>query len=251
MFVIAAATSLAMDHGTEAVFPDLIKPSSSLDKKIPHNYQMIFSGLKTNTPKSKIRFSYTEPFFQYKKIPYHSKMQISGYFQSEKYFINNKNHIINIFSPSDTIKNYLYSKYSDIIEHSKTVSIHFRSYLKEDPQQHTHPILDIEYYQKAISLFPEDSLFVIFTNDIALCKNIFSQIPQQKCFIENEDYIYDFYLMSLCKHNIICNSTFSWWAAYINKNPDKIVVAPQNWFTKKAGLNTKDLLPGEWVRIKN
>lgn len=251
MFVIAAATSLALDHGAYATFPDLIKPRPHLDKNIPHNYQMIFSQLNTLISKKTPKFSYNEPFFHYQPIPYHRNMEISGYFQSEKYFKKHKRQVINIFSPSEAIKKYLYDKYGDIIDHPNAVAIHYRSYLKEDPNQDTYPKLDISYYEKAISLFPEDSLFVVFTNDMAFCKSEFAALPQQMRYIENEDYIYDFYLMSLCKHNIICNSTFSWWAAYINRNPNKVVVTPQTWFTKKSGLNGKDLLPSEWVKINN
>ncbi|MBA2728193.1 MAG: alpha-1,2-fucosyltransferase [Parachlamydiaceae bacterium] len=55
--------------------------------------------------------------------------------------------------------------------------------------------------------------------------------------------------MSLCKHNIICNSTFSWWAAYLNTNPNKIVTVPAEWFTAKYNHNSQDLIPDEWVIV--
>ena len=69
-------------------------------------------------------------------------------------------------------------------------------------------------------------------------------------FIENEKPYHDLYLMSMCKHNIICHSSFSWWAAYLNLNPNKIVVAPKHWVTKKCGLNYKDVIPKEWIALE-
>lgn len=249
MFVIAAATSLALEHNAEAVFPDLVNAPSHLDKSIPHNYEMMFSKLNTKKPKKKLQYSYYEPFFHYKQIPYRRNMQIFGYFQSEKYFIKHKNEIINLFSPSKEIKEYLYSNYSDIIDHPNSVAIHFRSYMKEDPNGNYYIVQDKNYYEKAMDLFSDDCVFIVFTNAIEECKKLFADIPKQVRFIEGEDYIYDFYLMSLCKHNIISNSTYSWWAAYINKNPQKKVIAPMPWFNPQSGLNAKDLLPESWVKI--
>lgn len=251
MFIIAAATSLALDHDADAVFPDLIDPSLDLVWNISHNYQMIFSNCNATPPNKKLRFNYREPFFHYYPIQYQPNMEIFGYFQSEKYFINHVKEITDLFSPSESIINYLYEKYSDIIEHPHTVSVHVRSYLKEDPVQDYHITYGQDYYRKAMSLFPDDSLFVVFTNDIVFCKSVFADFHQQLLFIEKEDYIYDFYLMSLCKDNIITNSSFSWWAAYLNKNPEKIIVAPLPWFNPKTGIDTEDLLPLNWVTIQN
>lgn len=246
MFIIAAATSLALDHGAAPLFPDLLAPKNPKDN-ISFNYQKVFYHLNTRKPSNRPKFHYQETSFNYAKIPFVPNMEITGYFQSEKYFINHKNEILKLFAPHPEIVNYLNEKYTDIINHPETVSVHVRSYLKEDPEQKAHITYGVEFFEKAIMLFPETALIVVFSNQIEWCRQNFSHIPRNLRFIEGEEHHYDFYLMSMCKHNIICNSSFSWWAAYLNRNPRKIVIAPPLWFNPSYIASTPDLLPPEWV----
>ena len=89
--------------------------------------------------------------------------------------------------------------------------------------------------------------FIIFSDDIKWCKNNF--IGDKFTFIEGEkDYI-DLWLMSLCNHNIIANSSFSWWGAWLNQNPNKKVIAPINWFGPEKKLNPKDIYCKNWIKI--
>ena len=68
-------------------------------------------------------------------------------------------------------------------------------------------------------------------------------------FIENEPHYHDFYLMSYCTHQIISNSSFSWWAAYLNKNPQKKVIAPARWFNPGCLTTGKHIVPKEWIKV--
>jgi hypothetical protein len=208
MFIVAAATSLAIDNGVVPLFPDFVKKTS---EGIPYNYERIFFRVQTSPDTTNREYLYHEPFFHYKKIPYHPNMIIVGYFQSEKYFKHNKEHIINLFSPSDEIKDYLTHKYSDIINHPKSVAIHYRDYTAELPGEHVFIDAREDYYKKALSKFDSNSMLVVFTNNSKKCKKLFSKLNRKFTFIEGENYHHDFYLMSMCKHNIICNSSFSWW----------------------------------------
>ena len=250
LFIIAATSSLAWENNATPCFPDFINQNRT-KWNLAENYKILFSDLKTKNPLLKhIKYTYQEPCFFYVPIKYKKNMKISGYFQSEKYFIKYKERIIDLFSPNESISSYLQEKYSDIINDPNTVSIHLRSYLKEDPFGSYHITYGMDYYNAAMDLFPENTQFIVFTNDIVDTKIKFKNVTKNIRFIENEHYIHDFYLMSLCKHNIISNSSFSWWAAYLNRNPDKIVVAPPNWFNPITGLDTKDLLPNDWIIIK-
>jgi hypothetical protein len=113
----------------------------------------------------------------------------------------------------------------------------------------------MEYYEKAISYFGdlnENPTFYVFSDDIEWAR-LNLNIPYNAVFVDinddNSDYE-DLRLMTLCKHNILANSTFSWWGAYLNKNPNKSVIAPKMWF-KDEILNqqTTDLIPKSWIRI--
>lgn len=244
LFIIAATVSLALDHKATAVFPEL---ATSNEFNIPTNYKRLFSHLNVSNPK-RIKYIYYEPHHHFAAIPYHPNMKLIGYFQSEKYFIHHKQEILDLFTPSHEIINYLTTKYEWIINHPCTVGIHFRSYSNEvASSQSAHPNCTLEYFISAMDHFPEDALFVVFSNDIKWCQENFSKIPRNFVFVENELYYHDFFLMSLCKHNIISNSSFSWWAAYLNRNPDKIVIAPPLWFNPSYISDTQDIYPPEWI----
>jgi hypothetical protein len=100
---------------------------------------------------------------------------------------------------------------------------------------------------KGVKKVGMDKKFLIFSDDIQWCKQNF---PEMKNFvyIEGQKDYEDFLLMSLCNHNIICNSSFSWWAAWINQNSNKIVIAPKKWFGPAySHFDTKDLYCDGWI----
>lgn len=245
LFVIAAAESLALDHSAIATFPDLLSDKTN---GIPLNFEKVFYHLNTLTPR--IQHDYHEPFYHYKAIPYRKNIRIHGYFQSEKYFKHHKKEILELFKPHAEILEYLETKYKGLLSHPNTVALHLRSYYDHDPEQEVFIQYGRVYCEKAMSLFPDDALFVVFSNNMETCKAELSSINRPMVFIEGEKYYHDLYLMSMCKHNIIGNSSFSWWAAYLNSNPDKIVVTPPRWYTPGSGLDDKDVVPQEWIRIR-
>jgi hypothetical protein len=168
---------------------------------------------------------------------------LSGYFQSEKYFINNKNFIIDLFKPTEEIKNKIIEVLPNI---NNYVSIHVRrgDYLI---YPNHHPQQSDEYFKTSTELIGRDKTFLIFSDDINGIKNSFDYLPNKIFFNSGTDWL-DMYTMSLCEHNIICNSTFSWWGAYLNTNKNKKVITTKNWFgSANAHLNTSTLFPEEWI----
>jgi hypothetical protein len=244
LFIIAATVSHALDQGATAIFPDLVE---NKNYKIPFNYKRLFHFLPVQLPKSASNI-YKEPHFSYEPIPYQPNMKLSGYFQSEKYFFHHKQEILELFAPPVDVITYLSVHYADILDHPMTVSVHVRFY-HEDPTGKAHPTYGRDYFEKAMEYFPNDTLFVVFSNEMEKCKPLLSGVDKNLRFIEGEDHFCDLYLMSLCKHNIIANSSFSWWGAYLNRNPDKRVIAPKFWFNPAYLSETKDLLPEGWIQL--
>lgn len=188
---------------------------------------------------NQLKFEYYEI-----EIPKNKNIFLNGYFQSEKNFFEFRDDLINHFSPEQEVLNNLIKKYPDI-NNDKTVSVHVRKGNYQQLQDF-HPLLQKEYYYKSLEQFPEHKFF-IFSDDIEYCYNIFKNY---NCiYVKNNFDLEDLYLMSLCKNNVIANSTFSWWGAWLNQNKNKKVIAPSVWFGPEANCNSKDIIPNNWIKI--
>jgi hypothetical protein len=118
----------------------------------------------------------------------------------------------------------------------------------ENLSHHTHEDMSDNYYVKAMNYFREKGYnkFIVYSDDIKWCME--DTLLFKNCLFYHESEIEDLNDMASCEHNIIANSSFSWWAAYLNPNPNKIVVAPKQWFADPA--NEKFIgIPKEWIRI--
>ena len=246
-FIVAATLALAWDNDAIPVFPDFKKRRNP---DIQVNYKNVFWRLITEKPNDqKVEFRYHAPRYPidgYLPIPYQPNMVLYGYFQSEKYFAHHKERIKKTFEPSEEIVDYLVEKYGNFFVNNTTVSIHIRMYKEHREFYFFH---GRDYIKRAISLFPKNVQFIVCSDDIEWCKENLSDLAKQMLFIENQPHYYDFYLMSMCDHNIITNSSFSWWAVYLNKNPKKIVVAPEKWYRKALDMTERDLIPDGWIQI--
>ncbi len=178
---------------------------------------------------------------------------IQWYFQTEKYFIDFENEIRKNFEfiipPSK--KN---QKTIQIINNYNSVSIHIRrwDYVTNPKANNVHWTCSLAYYQKAIEVIKtkiNNPVFFIFSDDIKWVKD---NLKIEKAYYidwNNADKNYeDMRLMSLCKHNIIANSSFSWWGAWLNKNQEKIVIAPNKRFNDNK-KNYCDIVPQKWIKI--
>ena len=215
-------------------------------------------------------FVFREEGYRYKVIPSHlthpnTDTMIFGYFQSYKYFQQNYKLIcliLDIFEKRELVLQECVNKNLIKIENlEKTISLHFRigDYAKAPL---CHPLMSYDYYKNSLSYilnnidyfprvlyFCEDQDFEIVNNIILKLKHDYPQIIFDRASNQLEDWK-QLLLMSSCKHNIIANSTFSWWGAYFNSYEEKIVCYPSTWFgPAMTNHDTSDLFPPEWIQI--
>ncbi|WP_304246933.1 alpha-1,2-fucosyltransferase [Parabacteroides gordonii] len=238
LFQIAAGASLAEKLG-------VAYKAVPLDKEYAGQFkQSIFRKIDFQEIFPENLFVYKEPCFKYRQIPLQSDMIIDGYFQSEKYF--DKELVRDLFEIDEDTRAYINHKYRFVLDRSP-VSIHVRRGDYLDLQRY-YSICQMDYYEKAMKHFPPDTTYLIVSDDIDWCKMNFK--GDNFFFSENETPLTDLYLQSFCTHNIIGNSTFAWWGAWLNPNPDKKVIYPSPWFGfYYRNYNTKDLCPPEWVQV--
>ena len=179
---------------------------------------------------------------------------IEWYFQTEKYFKKYENIIREEFSflrPPSILNKRMIEKINDC----NSISIHIRrwDYISNTTTNRIHWTCDLTYYKKAIDYIKDninEPVYFFFSDDIdRVKKNL--QIDGEKYYVDfnNADRNYeDLRLMSICKHNIIANSSFSWWWAWLNRNKNKIVIAPQRWFNDN-NRNYSDIIPYNRIKI--
>jgi hypothetical protein len=180
---------------------------------------------------------------------------LSGYWQSQKYFLEIESTIRRDFEFSQVLEGMNSDTYRKI-KQNNSISIHIRrSDFVNNKFHDIHGTCSINYYYDAIKhivSIVRDPVFFIFSDDIEWARtNLTLQYPYELVHGNTgKNSFIDMYLMSVCKHNIIANSSFSWWGAWLNKNPEKIVIAPRRWFSdEKLNLKTKDLIPESWIQL--
>lgn len=177
---------------------------------------------------------------------------LHGYWQSEKYFKDIRKSLLTDFQFPQNLNNQN-EEILRMIEGTNSVSVHIRrgDYLQgEKNYNYFGEVCSLEYYHNAMEYFRtkhENASFFIFSNDIEWAKE---NLMGNDCYYIDwnngiEDYL-DMYLMSKCRHNIIANSSFSWWGAWLNENMQKQVIAPVRWFNK---YSAEDTICDTWMRI--
>jgi hypothetical protein len=282
MFQYAAGRALAIKHGTELKL-DISTYSNQAPGDTPRHYLLTSFGISENYASAKeIRqlrgrqkgrlekklrrvfgisplgskhfiekegADFDERFLELKKDVY-----LEGWFQSERYFENITQQLRQDFSLKASIKPFS-EKYNDALKIGTPVSIHIRrgDYVSNPNATAYHGVLGNDYYQKAVKIISEQVnnphylIFAEFTEDIKWAKENLA-LPADSTFVEPQEIYQDLWLMSRCQHNIVANSTFSWWSAWLNPNPDKIIIAPKDWFKGKA-VNIDERLPKDWLKI--
>lgn len=277
LFQYAAGLSLAKHHGVELrvdisrlnkpdtitgttrnadIFNLAILPLEATlhDVETIVNQQLLSSTLDMFKPLHKRRI-YKERSTRFDKNFFKAPtpLYLKGNRQSEKYFRPYQSFVREHLQLSRSIIARV-EGYGLSMQEVESVSIHIRrgDYLTPVAMDWLG-VLPLSYYHDAINRIATahpNSKFYVFSDDITWVKNNLS-IQHPVVFASgtiSNSALEDFYLMSCCKHNIIANSTFSWWAGWMNNNPEKMVICPAKWYNKTA-LNTSDLYPKGWIRL--
>lgn len=273
MFQYATARALALSRNEKLFLDNHLFANYALHDYALHHFKIESSFLdKDETVFEPLRFydkaratllqkkvyhTYEEKDLTYDKKIFessHKNIFLKGYFQSENYFIRFKDRIRKDFEIISPLKKATIDMLK-IIESENSVSLHIRrgDYVSNPEANAVHGTCDLNYYHKAIEMIKEKTenpVFFIFSDDIDWAKQNL-KLDHPAYFVDFNDAstnYEDLKLMSSCKHNIIANSSFSWWGAWLNNYQHKTVIAPSKWF-KTDIHNSKDIIPESWLKI--
>ena len=276
LFQIFATIAYCIEHNFSFVFPY----SETLNVGItrPTYWNSLFKNITIFTTMNPA-IKYTnqslanfprlqEKEFRYNKLPelgnsYPKDIMLFGYFQSYKYFCSVEQHIYSLIGIPEHLS-AIKTEFTDLFQDRTTISMHFRLGDYKTKQQY-HPIMSYEYYNNAFNyvlskiktpVHPMRVLYFCEKEDNAYVNDMIDRMHESNQtveFVKVDDTICDWkqmLLMSACDNNIIANSSFSWWGAYLNPNTSKTVCYPSIWFGPAAQTsNTEDLCPKSWVKM--
>lgn len=240
IFEIAAAASIAKDNNAVLVINpnEHILPNQGNNVK---NYlSNIFHKIATD-PSPKIESIYSWEHSPYKPIEFSKNMKLTGHYQSYKYFDHNREYIQNLFLPLQSNKDFIMDDFA-------AIQVRRGDYIKFPNH---HPQLTPKYYMDAVKM-ANPSRIVIYSDDIQWCKdNLKFNVPT--IYSKNDTDWKELIEMSYYKNIIISNSSFGWWAAYLNPIKEKRVFVPSIWFGPAIlsdGFKMEDLILPEWNIVK-
>jgi len=265
LFQICTTIAYGIETNRKIVFPYSENLHFGITR--PTYWNNFLSGLKTFTKPTEEKIAYTiyeEPKFSYSKIHNYAKSErlcLVGYFQSYKYFDHNKELLFKLFRLTTQQYNVVEQYPGTINTEYNNIAMHFRLGDYKNIQDH-HPLMTYNYYDGALRHIVNSKsdvahrvLYFCQEEDNLIVQEIIGLLSTEfpgVLFEKANDLIPDWQqllLMSCCNDNIIANSTFSWWGAYFNQKPKKIVCYPSNWFGPKLKHSLNDLFPSEWIRI--
>lgn len=234
MFQYAAAVSVAKRDGKAiAVYLEDKTKRIALEqyRKLLFGDVLVVDSMPHGT------VTYEQPEFKYSPMPDFRGFKdiiMRGFFQSEKYF--DKELVRSRFRPSNEQVDYLQCKYGAWLSRANVTGVsvrHGKDYLAGCDM---HPFVGARYFHDAIGRLADCDDYIVCSDDIAWCRDFFSrEFPDKRfLFCEGESALNQLYLQSLCKNNIVSNSSFSWWGAWLNENEGKLVIAPSMWFGPMA-----------------
>jgi len=224
-----------------------------LNKKQKKTWKSFLRQILGKDKKSDLKYV-KEKYFHFDPaiLKLNDGVYLDGYWQSEKYFTD----IAAIICKEFTLKKDPAGKnkeLTEIINSCESVSLHIRrgDFVSDAEIYQTHGVCDLDYYYKCIEYIVEKTntpIFFVFSDEPEWARQNLN-LSHPVTFVTHngaEKCYEDMWLMSQCRHNIIANSSFSWWGAWLNQTPDKIVFAPKKWFVTED-RDTRDLIPDKWI----
>jgi len=285
LFQYAAAKRLALKHNSPLKLDPHFEKDKLRDFKLPYFNidndeiatqeeidRLIISFRRYNNIYHKIKRKlellkpyYKRRYYQHKKrcndlgiLKASDNVYLDGYWGNEQFFSDIRQKLLSWFTLKPDYINDDYLEIKNKTKEENSVSIHIRrgDYAQKEKTRNFFGLLPLSYYQKAINSLEkqfENLHFFIFSDDMPYVKQNIN-FEGTTTYINNpnlQDY-HELMLMSHCKHNIIANSTFSWWAAWLNQNPEKMVIAPHKWYNNEEAqryFEKYSFVPDGWMKI--
>jgi hypothetical protein len=245
MFQYAATRGVAAWKGYEWCIPDGPKTDDEFEDE--ENQHKLFMAFKL--PSAKVVNMHPAPYKQEASFTFdedlfnncEDNVNLYGYFQSEKWFSHIENSIRKDFEWRDDVYN-MCGQMFDNITGGQAISLHIRrtDHLIKPTY---HPVLPLSYYEEALSKFPSDISVLVFSDDPAWCHEQELFAGDRFLISDSGDNITDMCLMSMCQYQIMANSTYSWWGAWLSNSEH--VIAPKLWFGPD-GQDPKDIYVNRW-----
>jgi hypothetical protein len=258
MFQYAAGRRLAHHHGT-ALILDVSLYANQPPTSTPRRYELNFFRIQAAIAQADLVHVWRKsPFTTFVEselcapelLNAHDNAYLVGYWQCERYFDDIRTLIFAEFAPAGSMdKSNIIT--SQKIKRSISISVHVRR--GDYVNNKFHTFMGLDYYRAAVAEITKkipSPHFFVFSDDPEWCReNLDIGFP---CTLVTHNVgpqaYWDIILMSRCHHNIIANSSFSWWGAWLNRNTDKIVIAPKQWFGDPT-VDTRDRVPDDWIRL--
>jgi hypothetical protein len=241
MFQIAHAYAKALEYDRQFILPKNVESTFGLQNTLFRKLHFGLNDLPTHAKFVISPFEYTE-LTPSEDIP----TVFSGYCQSEKFFKKHKTSVKDLFYPPNDFVERVYNDLPFIKDKTvAAINVRRGDYLFKPGG---HPVITIEYINEALKYLPSFDHVIIMSDDIEWCKEniILPNAYYNETYWDHEGL----WLLSLCHHYIISNSTFSWWGSYLSRNPYKVIVAPDTWFGPEINVITDDIYCDNWIKIK-
>ncbi|MFZ4100197.1 MAG: alpha-1,2-fucosyltransferase [Chlamydiia bacterium] len=246
MFQIATAYAHAKRVGYEFTAPDLTRQKHN---NIPENRRRIFAHVPC-WPCAENGICCEQQDFRYNPLPAWPDMVLDGYFQSERYFSDYREEILELFAFKAGHWESLLKQYPEL-SHPCTVGVQVRiPYHPTLDNPGFHQLFGRDYFEQAFRTLPQDALYVVVSNHVGAAKNLLRGLDLNFLFLSRTDRFDDLLILSKCDHIVSSNSSFGWWGAWLGDRPGRRCIFPMPWLVHLPHReDVPDLLPDRWETI--